>query len=112
MMTEPKDKLLQAFNHMVDELHAAMEKAEETISPTIDEMVTNAEKISKKLYALTQDEARTVTEHLKRDIAHARDYMDKEGKDFKIRKFFKILRDSFLLFIFISGKWYRSSTPF
>jgi hypothetical protein len=54
-MNDPKDKLLQAFNHMVDELHARIEKAEEKISPTLDEMIGNAEKLSKKLYALTQD---------------------------------------------------------
>ena len=81
-MNDQKDKLLQAFNHMVDNLHAAVEKAEETISPTIDEMLQNAEKISKKVYALTQDEAKSVTEHLKRDIANAREYMQTEGKEF------------------------------
>ena len=31
-MTDPKDKLLKAYNRMVDELHAAVEKAEETLS--------------------------------------------------------------------------------
>lgn len=82
-MTDPKEKLLQAYNHMVDELHAAVEKAEETLSPTIDEMLENAERISKKAYALTQDEAKAITEHLKRDIASARKYMQVDGKEFK-----------------------------
>lgn len=81
-MTDQKDKLLQAFNHMVDELHASIEKAEETLSPTIDEMLQNAQKMSKKLYALSQDEAQIITQHLKRDIAHARKYMETEGKEF------------------------------
>lgn len=80
-MTEPKDKLLQAFNHMVDELYAAVEKAEETISPTVDEMVKNAETMSKKLYALTQDEAKAISEHVKRDISNARDYLKEDGKE-------------------------------
>lgn len=82
-MTDPKDKLLKAYNHMVDELHAAVEKAEETLSPTIDEMLKNAEQLSKKAYALTQDEAKSISEHLKRDIAHAREYMQTDGKEFK-----------------------------
>lgn len=81
-MSDPKDKLLQAFNHMVDELHAAIEKAEEKVAPTLDEMLTNAEKLSKQLYALTQDEIKSVSEHLKRDIAHAREYMQTEGREF------------------------------
>ena len=82
-MSEQKDKLLQAFNHMVDEVHAAIEKAEETLSPTIDEMVKNAQTISKNLYALTADEAKSLSEHLKRDIANARKYMDTDGKEFR-----------------------------
>lgn len=82
-MSEQKDKLLQAFNHMVDEVHAAVEKAEETLSPTVDEMVKNAQTMSKNLYALTADEAKSLSEHLKRDIAHARKYMDTDGKEFK-----------------------------
>ena len=49
-MTDPKEKLLQAYNHMVDELHAAVEKAEESLSPTLDEMLENAERLSKKAY--------------------------------------------------------------
>ncbi len=82
-MTDPKDRLLQAYNHMVDELYAAIEKAEEKLSPTVDEMMTNAEQMTKKLYALTQDEAQTVAEHVKRDISHARRYMQTEGKELR-----------------------------
>lgn len=101
MMTDQKDKLLQAFNHMVDEVHAAVEKAEETLSPTVDEMIHNAEKLSKKLYALTQDEARTLAEHLKRDIAHARDYMETEGRDFNqwLKFDIKQVEDKFVGFL-------------
>jgi hypothetical protein len=82
-MSEPKDKLLQAFNHMVDELHAALEKAEEKLSPTVDELLRNTEASVKKMYALTQDEARSISESVKRDITHARDYMQAEGRDFR-----------------------------
>ncbi|MBL7001051.1 MAG: zinc ribbon-containing protein [Gammaproteobacteria bacterium] len=81
-MNEQTDRLLKAFNHMVEELHAAVEKAEETLSPTVDEMVQNAEKITRNLYALTTDEAKSITAQLKRDITHARDYMQTEGKEF------------------------------
>ena len=82
-MKEPKDKLLQAFNHMVDELYAAYEKAGETLSPTIEEIIKNTEQSTKQLYALTQDEARAISENVKRDIANARKYMQTEGKDLK-----------------------------
>ncbi len=78
---DQKDKLLQAFNHMMDEVHAAIEKAEETLSPTVEEIINNAEKMSKQLYALTQDEAKTLSRNLKREMSHAREYLKKEGKD-------------------------------
>ncbi len=80
-MSDPKDKLLQAFNQMIDDLHAAIEKAEEKMAPTLDQMISNAEKMSKQLYALTQDEIRLVSDHVKRDIAHAREYMQTEGHE-------------------------------
>ena len=82
-MSDQKDKLLQAFNHMVDEVHASIEKAEEALSPTIDEMLENAQTMSKNLYALSQDEAKSLSNHLKRDIKNARQYMDTDGKEFK-----------------------------
>lgn len=82
-MTESKDRLLKAYNHMIDEMHAAFEKVEETVSPTIETMLQNAQQTSKKLYALTQDEARMITEHVKRDISHARKYMSTEGRELK-----------------------------
>lgn len=81
-MNDPKDRLLKAYNHMVDEVYAAIEKAEETLSPTLDELIHNAEQMSKKLYALTQDEAKTISENLKRDFTHAREYMQTEGREF------------------------------
>lgn len=82
-MNEPKDKLVQAFNHMVDEVHAAYQKAGEALSPTMEEIIKNTEETSKKLYALTQDEANTISEYLKREIASARKYTETEGKDLK-----------------------------
>lgn len=82
-MPDTKDKLVQGFNHMVDELFAAVEKAEETLSPTVSEMLANAEKLSKQAYALTQDEIKTASEHLKREVARAQHYLKTDGKELK-----------------------------
>ncbi len=82
-MPDTKDKLLQGFNRMVDDLYAAVEKAEETLSPTVEEMMKNAENLSKKAYALTQDEAKVISQHLKREIAHARKYLNTDGHELK-----------------------------
>jgi len=80
-MTDTKDKLVEAYNRMVDELHAAVEKAEETLAPTAEELLKNAEELARKAYALTADEARSVAENVKRDWAHARQYLQTEGKE-------------------------------
>lgn len=82
-MTETKDKLLKAYNHMIDDMHTAIEKIEETLSPTIEKILENAEQTSKKLYALTQDEAQLISQHVKRDITHAREYLSTEGRELK-----------------------------
>ena len=82
-MPDTKDKLVQGFNHMVDELFAAVEKAEETLSPTVSEMLENAEKLSKQAYALTQDEIKTASDNLKREIARASRYLKTDGKELK-----------------------------
>ena len=100
-MNEPTDKLLKAFNHMLDELHAAVEKAEEAVAPTVDEMLQNAEKITRKAYALTQDEAKSISQQIKRDIADAREYMQTEGKEFNQWLSFDIqqVEDRFIEFL-------------
>lgn len=82
-MTDSKDKLLQAYNRMVDELSAAVEKAEETLSPTIDEMLKNSEELTKKAFALTQDEAKNISAYLKREITDAREYMHTDGREYR-----------------------------
>jgi rubrerythrin len=82
-MTDAKDKLVEAYNRIVDELHAAVERAEETLAPTAEELLKNAEELARKTYALTADEARTVAEQVRRDWNHARDYLKTEGKELK-----------------------------
>ena len=100
-MADQKDKLLQAFNHMMDEMFNAMEKAEQTLSPTVEEMLNNAEKMTKQMYALTQDEVKSISAHVKRDIANAREYMKTDGKE--LNQWFnfdlKLMEDRFADFL-------------
>ena len=100
-MSEPKDKLLEAFNHMVDEMHGAINRAEEKLGPTLEEMVSNAEKMSKEVYALTQDEMKSVSEQVKREISNAREYMKTEGHDLNqwLKFDFQRVEDNFTDFL-------------
>ena len=64
-------------------------------------MLKNAENLTKKAYALTQDEIKGISEHLKRDIASAREHMQTDGKEFKQWLNFDIqqVEDQFVDFI-------------
>jgi hypothetical protein len=44
-----KDKLVAAFDHMVENVSEAVHDAEEALAPTIDEMVHNAQILAREL---------------------------------------------------------------
>ena len=78
-----KDKLVEAFDHMVDQVNQSIHKAEESLSPTIDEMVHNAQKMARDVYALTQEESEHLAKTLKKDLRNANKAMNKEGKEMR-----------------------------
>ena len=78
-----KDKLVEAFDHMVEQVNESIHKAEESLGPTIEEMVHNAQTIARDLYALTQEESEALAKTLKKDLRNANEAMNKEGKEMK-----------------------------
>ncbi|MCP4390202.1 MAG: hypothetical protein GY802_18055, partial [Gammaproteobacteria bacterium] len=54
MDIKDKDKLVAAFDHMVENVSEAVHQAEEAIAPTVDEMIHNAQVLARELYALSQ----------------------------------------------------------
>jgi len=100
-MNDTTDKLLKAFNHMVDDMHAALEKAENRVPASIEDAMKKAEQTSREFYALTQDEVKSISTQLKREINHARDYMKTEGHEFNqwLKFDMQLVEDKFATFL-------------
>ncbi len=83
MDIDDREKLVRAFEHMVEQVGDAIDEAEEAIAPTVDEMVHNAQVLARDLYALTQEEAESLGEALRRDIHKANETLNREGKQWR-----------------------------
>ena len=78
-----REKLVAAFDHMVENVGEAVHEAEEALAPTIDEMVHNAQQLARELFALTQEEAESLGATLKRDLHKANKTLNQQRKELK-----------------------------
>jgi hypothetical protein len=78
-----RDKLVAAFDHMVENVSEAIHEAEEALAPTIDEMVHNAQLLARELYSLSQEEAESLGDTLKRDLHKADKALNRQSKELK-----------------------------
>ena len=83
MEIKDREKLVAAFDHMIDHVSNAIHEAEEMLAPTVDEMVHNAQVLARELYALTQEEAESLSSTLKRDIQKANKTLNQQRKELK-----------------------------
>ena len=83
MDIKDREKLVAAFDHMVENVSEAIHEAEEALSPTVDEMVHNAELLARELFALTQEEAEGLGRTLKRDMQKANQVLNQQRKELK-----------------------------
>ena len=99
------EKLVKAFDHMVDNVGRAIHQAEEALAPTIDEMIHNAQTLARDIYALSQEESEHLAEALKRDIQKANQAINQEQKE--LREWFsfdlELLEDRFIDLIGIAA---------
>jgi ssDNA-binding Zn-finger/Zn-ribbon topoisomerase 1 len=70
-MPESTDKLVQAYNRMMERVRHALEDAESKALPTIRHSVEKARETAVELEELTHDEAEKVAYYLKRDMQDA-----------------------------------------
>ena len=78
-----REKLVAAFDHMVENVGRAVHEAEEALAPTIDEMVHNAQTLARELFALSQEEAESLGTTLKRDMQKANQVLNRQRKELK-----------------------------
>ena len=78
-----RERLIKAFDHMVENVSQALHEAEDALEPTIDEMVRNAQGIVQDIYKLSQEESEKLGEALKRDIQKANKTLNQQKKELK-----------------------------
>ena len=78
-----RERLIKAFDHMVDNVSQTIHEAEEALEPTIDEMVHNAQDMARDIYKLSQEESEKLGEALKRDIQKANKTLNQQKKELK-----------------------------
>jgi predicted RNA-binding Zn-ribbon protein involved in translation (DUF1610 family) len=77
-----QDKLLHAYDTMMERVHDAVEKAEKLAIPTIDENLKQAQEKAVELGELTREEASKVASYLKRDFDDASAYLQETQEEF------------------------------
>jgi outer membrane murein-binding lipoprotein Lpp len=78
-----KERLIRAFDHMVENVSQALHEAEEALAPTIDELVHNAQTLASEIHKLSQEESEKLGEALKRDIQKANKTLNQQKKELK-----------------------------
>jgi len=71
MSSPATDKLVQAYNRMMERVRHALEEAESKALPTIRHSIEKARGTAVELEELTQEEADKVAYYLKRDVHDA-----------------------------------------
>ena len=78
-----REKLIRAFDHMVENVSQTIHDAEEALAPTIDEMIHNAASIAEGIHKLSRDETERLSKALKRDIKSANKALNQQRKELK-----------------------------
>lgn len=93
-----RSKLIEAFDHMVEDVSEAMHEAEEALAPTVDEMIHNAQVLARDLYSISQEESETLAQALRDELADANKVINQQRKEFKdwLSFDFALVEDKFL----------------
>ena len=83
MDIKQREKLVAAYDHMVDSVSSAIHDAEEALAPTVDEMIHNAQRLARDIYALSQEEAEGLADTLRRDMQKADKVLNEQSKELK-----------------------------
>ncbi|HUV21582.1 MAG TPA: hypothetical protein VMZ32_07350 [Gammaproteobacteria bacterium] len=83
MENQDREKLVAAFEHMVENVNESIHQAEEALAPTVDEMVHNAQQLAREIYNLTQEEAESLGATLRRDMQKANQVLNQQSKELR-----------------------------
>ena len=77
-----QDKLLRAYDTMLERLHKAVEHAEQKTLPSIEEQLKQAKEKAIELGELSRDEADKVADYLRRDLDDVSLYLQETKAEF------------------------------
>ena len=81
MNEEKHNRLVEAYEHMLEQVHEVFSTVEDKLRPKLSQAVETAQQKTFELGKLTQDEAEKVGEYLKRDLHDMGQYLNDTGKD-------------------------------
>jgi hypothetical protein len=82
MPNDVQEKLVAAYDRMMERLHHAIEQAESKTRPSLEKNLANAKDKAIELGELTREEADRVAAYLKRDLDDAADYLVETRAEF------------------------------
>lgn len=83
MSKEEQNKLVESYEHMLEELHDLFSSVEDTVRPKLSTAIENIQQKTIEMGKLTQDEAEKVAGYLKRDVQDMGEYLNETGKEMK-----------------------------
>ncbi len=79
----PPDRLVAAYERMLNWTHEALEKAQQESVPRLREALDRARERMIELGELTREEAQRISDYLQRDIEDAAQYIVETGQDLR-----------------------------
>lgn len=80
---DPMDRLVKAYETMLQRVHEAAERAEEKTVPWLRETLAQARERAVELGELTREEAERISGYVERDIKEAAHYLTETGREFR-----------------------------
>lgn len=80
---DPNDKLVQAYEKMLEQTHEFIEQTQQDAAPTFRDILHKARENMVELGELTREEAEKVAGYIRRDIEDAAEYIAETGQDIR-----------------------------
>ncbi|PLY14845.1 MAG: hypothetical protein C0631_10055 [Sedimenticola sp.] len=80
---DPVERLVDAYENMLERVDEMLDKAEKTALPTLKKSLEKARERAVELNELTREEAEKISAYVERDMHDAADYLNKTGEEFR-----------------------------
>lgn len=95
---DPVDRMVDAYERMLERVHQATETASEKTVPWLREALADAREKAVQLEELTREEAEKVSRYVERDVKDAAEYLADSGQEFRdwLQFDMSLIQDRFL----------------